>query len=1213
MISHAGAALPKELIQAGEGNTAGHWESQRLANMHDAFLARLGQSWDAMSPVKYGEADAQWYGEQIAEIIADDFDDQPLIVIKEPRTARFARLTIESLEELGFNVHVVHALRNPLEVAQSLKTRNGIPLNVGALQWLRHVIDIELSTYSRPHFIIEYAQLMARGTQVVREMFAYFGLANPGERFETDAEGFLNPDLRHHVEPDWTDHDELRDWVGRSYELIRSDAPQPPTRDTLTDLRRIDTSFRDATDVLNAVRSELSDDYENLQQRLGAELAETIRQHDETIVGLTRDIETLRAAREQDAAFARVARGQSETVIEQAKTAIEQVKAARDEKEAAARQAKAALAQQVQAGEALSREIEGVRAQSEARLAQDTERFEATLSKRDAVIAARDKTLEAQIKTLAAREAKIASLGETLAAATAAHEKLSADLQSKTRKARRLDRKLKTTQVEASETAAELSTQRASVQSLSEGMVSLHREVAEQASRADALEDRLRAVRKAARARQLADAERSKRDADRLAELTRTLDFEAKHSKSRELQLNALRDSTSWRMTRPLRRIINLWRNRSRVMFALVGGKDFREIARNEDIQANLESSRSPSVLEARRKLSASAPTVLESGFMRSTLGPRLRDKELPNVTISAVTWNSEGWLWNFFVSLESLDYPMNKISVHFVDNGSSDGTITGIESFIAKNAYRYRNLKLSQRPNLGYGTGNDWAIRDSEDDFVLVTNVDIEFYRSSLREAVRVAVADDPDIACWEFRQAPYEHPKYYDPVTLLTNWNAHACVLLRRSAYLDVGGYDKTIFMYGEDVELSYRFLSKGYRLRYVPRAAIIHHVDLEDLSKRPNQLSGSTAANVLMRYRYGELRDIGAGEALLKSVHRREVDPVRVAAFAKVNEIVRENRKHFWRNRVPQAQREKYGAAFPFNEFDYDIGRPGGDVVRPPFRKAEHRRLPLISIVTRTHGPSDIHLRNAMACVLNQTYPNIEHIIVEDKTDDGRDIVERTAEVYGRDRIRYFKSPGRGRSECGNYGASKARGEYICWLDNDDLLFADHIETLVRALDINPDAVASYALAWDAYSHAQEDGEQQITRFELPAVHNRPYDRERLLTENFIPIQSIIFRRDLFTRFGGFNPDFWQLEDWNLWARYSRAGDFVYTPKVTSIYRTPEDPEVRQKRHLLLNDYYEDVRQTNLEDIAAIDRLVAKDEVRSSVDDELELWDIQGEGST
>jgi len=644
-----------------------------------------------------------------------------------------------------------------------------------------------------------------------------------------------------------------------------------------------------------------------------------------------------------------------------------------------------------------------------------------------------------------------------------------------------------------------------------------------------------------------------------------------------------MQNSTSWKMTRFPRKIIQAWRSKTIILAGLLGGVETRDIlSASDNLQRASMYSKSAAISAARNDLSLSRSDVLDSNWFKANSGvlEHISDDNLPSITISAVIYNSERWLWNFFLSAEGLNYPPEKITFHFIDHGSQDKSILAIENFIQKNKSKFKSIVLFKRPNLGYGAGNDYGIRKSNDEFILVTNVDAELYPDSLRQVVETAIVDEPDVASWELRQTPYEHPKYYDPVTLLTNWSSHACILMRRSAYLSVGGYDKNIFMYGEDVELSYRFRAHGWKLKYIPKAVILHHVDLTDSTLRPDQLSGSTAANILLRYRYANIKDIAAGEAFFRAVRRNETDPKRNEAWKKTEKIVRKNRWHFIRKRKWNNK-----AKFPFQEFDYDVTRPGADVVTRPYSNEELSTLPLVSVVTRTHGPADSHLRNVMASVLNQTYPNIEHIIVEDKSDEGRSIVESYSSLYGA-RIKYWKSTGSGRSECGNFGVSKAKGKYICWLDNDDLLFADHIETLMRGFESNPEAVCSYALAWEAISDV-ENGKPNIRTLNLPELHNRPYDKERLKKENFIPIQAIIFRKELFDDFGGFNAKLSQLEDWNLWARYSECGDFIFSRRVTSLYLTPNDTKIREKRHMDLHAAYEDVRRLNIKEAKKIKR--------------------------
>ena len=142
---------------------------------------------------------------------------------------------------------------------------------------------------------------------------------------------------------------------------------------------------------------------------------------------------------------------------------------------------------------------------------------------------------------------------------------------------------------------------------------------------------------------------------------------------------------------------------------------------------------------------------------------------------------------------------------------------------------------------------------------FCLITNIDLVFEKDSLRRLASTACADNAQAAAWEMRQKPYEHPKFYDPVTGTTNWNSHACVLLRRSAVESVGGYDDTLFMYAEDVELSYRLRRAGYLLRYCPAAVVWHYSYESTTQVKPLQYTGSTFGNLYLRLKYGNFGDI------------------------------------------------------------------------------------------------------------------------------------------------------------------------------------------------------------------------------------------------------------------------------------------------------------------------------------------------------------------
>ncbi len=550
--------------------------------------------------------------------------------------------------------------------------------------------------------------------------------------------------------------------------------------------------------------------------------------------------------------------------------------------------------------------------------------------------------------------------------------------------------------------------------------------------------------------------------------------------------------------------------------------------------------------------------TLLSDDHLHCHAACRAGTPDTP-LTLSIVTYNSARWLEGFFASLRAQHYPLSRLTLRIADHGSTDDTVAKVEGFIAAHGAQFRRAEVVVRDNDGFGGGHDANIATSDDDFVLVTNVDLEFGPDTLTGLVATALVDAADVACWEARQCPFEHPKFYDPVTRETAWCSHACILIRRSAYHAVGGYERRIFMYGEDVELSFRLRGAGWRLRYLPHVPVRHFVDFDDTTLRPHQLTGSVSANVLLRYRYGgdDAGDAGAWQVAQAASHDR--DPARRAALVDALDRIDRDREHFRTTHVPARR-----GIFPFDGFDYDIARRGHDVALDSLDPIPD--APTVTIVTRTHGPNQAILRDAIASVLNQTYANIEHLVVEDRGDLSEPLVTEVARTYGAN-IRFLRSDRGGRSAAGNDGLAAATGDLLLFLDNDDLLFADHVELLVRALRAAPDCVAAYSLAWEMETFFTASGAYRDGSLSMPPAYAKPYNPKRFEAGNFLPIQSVLFRRRLFDDFGGIDEQIDHLEDWNLWARYAQAGPFRLVPKTTSIYRVPGDPVFREERRQVM----------------------------------------------
>jgi LmbE family N-acetylglucosaminyl deacetylase/glycosyltransferase involved in cell wall biosynthesis len=225
---------------------------------------------------------------------------------------------------------------------------------------------------------------------------------------------------------------------------------------------------------------------------------------------------------------------------------------------------------------------------------------------------------------------------------------------------------------------------------------------------------------------------------------------------------------------------------------------------------------------------------------------------------------------------------------------------------------------------------------------------------------------------------------------------------------------------------------------------------------------------------------------------------------------------------------------------------------------FAERQHRTphrppaaTPLVSIVVRTRDRV-ARLGEALASLHLQTQPDLEVIVVND---GGVDVRPAIAGWAGRLDIRYaWHDAPRGRAAAANTGLALARGKYIGFLDDDDRLYAGHIEKLTAHLE------ATGELA--TYSDCERTRYAWNGREFVPASRPRVYkgvdfDRERLRFGNYIPIMAVLFRRELLDGTGGFDESLECLEDWDFWLRLAERVSFRRLPGVTAEYRMFEEP--------------------------------------------------------
>lgn len=529
------------------------------------------------------------------------------------------------------------------------------------------------------------------------------------------------------------------------------------------------------------------------------------------------------------------------------------------------------------------------------------------------------------------------------------------------------------------------------------------------------------------------------------------------------------------------------------------------------------------------------------------------------------VTYNSSKWVDACFKSLVSCNYNLKNISIYVVDNASNDDTILKLNNIKNDSGTLFNIFEIIKSDkNLGFGKANNLGFSYGNSNIVCFFNIDTEIYADTLTNLASYINDSNDEFVLWELRQFPYEHPKIYNPVTLETTWSSGAAFAIKREAFAKVKGFDDGIFMYAEDVDLSWRIRSFGYKLKYAPKAVIKHYSYESAGQVKPLQYTNSVVNNLLLRYRFGTFKDIsiwllgfircflvpsqfkGAKRLLLKTYFKH---------FSKI--------AHFKHGGVVGP---KVKEVSKFIGFDYETIRDGAF-----YYNEFPNKSPKVSIIVRTCGRPAV-LRETLISIRNQTYNNIETVVVE----DGKEVSKKMIDKEFFDMNIVYKATGKkvGRSKAGNLAMSLASGEYLNFLDDDDLFYADHVEVLVNNI-IKNKISAAYATGFATPIVIKSKDPYIYELKNYLGVHKQAFNRIILCHHNYIPIECIMFSKKLFEKYGGLDETADALEDWDLWVRYSMHTDFYFVFKTTSLYRIPAENKINATRQKALDDAYKYMR--------------------------------------
>ncbi len=188
-----------------------------------------------------------------------------------------------------------------------------------------------------------------------------------------------------------------------------------------------------------------------------------------------------------------------------------------------------------------------------------------------------------------------------------------------------------------------------------------------------------------------------------------------------------------------------------------------------------------------------------------------------------------------------------------------------------------------------------------------------------------------------------------------------------------------------------------------------------------------------------------------------------------------------------------------------------------------------LPLFSIITPSFNQAG-YLEETLKSVLEQDYPALEYLVVDGASTDGSvAVIERYAS-----RLAWWVSEAdSGQAEAVNKGFARARGEYVGWVNSDDLLMPGALQLAAQALADNP----QLSMVFGDVISINERGET------INIMRYGDWGLDELMTFHIIGQPGVFFRRAALEQAGYLDTSYHFLLDHHLWLRLAQTGKVAY----------------------------------------------------------------------
>ncbi|MHB1011372.1 MAG: glycosyltransferase [Desulfobacteria bacterium] len=463
-----------------------------------------------------------------------------------------------------------------------------------------------------------------------------------------------------------------------------------------------------------------------------------------------------------------------------------------------------------------------------------------------------------------------------------------------------------------------------------------------------------------------------------------------------------------------------------------------------------------------------------------------------PLVSVVIPCYNQANYLPQAVESVAAQTY--GNLEILIVNDGSPDDTSEVSRKLIAK--HRGKRIRLIEKTNGGLADARNTGIREAAGEYILPLDSDDMIHPEMISKTVRVlesdrtvSIAHTDTYMFGTVKQLVQKRP--FDFPAICKENFMNYCSLYRKKVWEEVGGYNHNMVHGYEDWDFWIGCGERNHFPAHVPEPLFFYRVKEESMLTKALEHDLELRARIVLNHpSVYDHRERVRAKNLLEGLSEKQGMP---------------------------SQDGKGGV----------IGTEG--------------LAPIVSVIVPTHNRPEM-LRGALESILAQTLRDFEIIVVNDA---GKGVDDVVAGLNRDGRITYVRHDrNRGLAAARNTGIRIARGKYIAYLDDDDLYYPDHLETLVTHLEMCGGKVA-YTDAYRAIQRMTDRGYVTINR----ETHNsRDFNRDQFLVTNYVAVLCFMHEKACLEETGYFDETLTSHEDWDLWIRMSQKYDFVHIRKFT-----------------------------------------------------------------